>query len=314
MKLNDVYKAWYSIKKRQVKNSTLSCYNMICINIILPKFGSEEVENLSRKNIMPFLYELMDGGRSCKYCKDILIVLKMLIRFATEELDVETQNMSWRAVFPTINKEEKKELERYSESEYKKIVEYTTNNPSPKNLGILLTICTGMRIGEICALQWKDIDLQERTIHVCRTIERVYDKDVYGEGGTKIEIGTPKTASSDRYIPILDNIYQIVKRFSQVCNPEYYVCSCSDNFIEPRTFRNYYNRLILDKIGLDHKVKFHGLRHTFASTLIENNIDVKTVSTILGHSDISTTLNVYVHPSKEAKKSAVKNGLKKIFK
>lgn len=314
MKLKEVYEVWYNYKKRQVKTSSLSCYNLIYINIIYPKFGDSDIETLTKKNIMPYLYELYDNGKSKKYCMDILIVLKMLIRFASDELDIIVHDMSWRAVFPTANKEPVKKLERYNPAEYKKIVNYLLENPSPRNLGILLTLCSGMRIGEVCALQWSDIDLVAKTIHVNKTIERIYNISPTGEKFTLIEIGPPKTASSDRYIPILKNIFPMVKKFSAVCNPNYFVCSCSDKFIEPRTFRNYYNRLIKDTLKFDHLIKFHGLRHTFASTLIENNIDVKTVSTILGHSNISTTLDIYVHPSSEAKKNAVNTGLKKIFK
>lgn len=105
-----------------------------------------------------------------------------------------------------------------------------------------------------------------------------------------------------------------MKKFYAVCKPDYYVCTCSEDFIEPRTLRTYYRIFILEKVKLNHCIKFHGLRHTFASTLIENKVDVKTVSTILGHSDISTTLNVYVHPSNEAKICAVNGGLKGIFR
>lgn len=106
----------------------------------------------------------------------------------------------------------------------------------------------------------------------------------------------------------------MMKKFCAVSKPEYYVCTCSENFIEPRTYRNYYRSFILEKVKLGHVIKFHGLRHTFATVMIENKVDIKTTSVILGHSDVSTTLNVYVHPSEEAKRSAMNVGLKKLFK
>ena len=220
-------------------------------------------------------------------------------------------------IWPSKNKIAAQKLERYSPAEYKKIVDYALENPSPRNLGILLTICSGMRVGEVCALQWEDIDLTNKTIHVCKTLQRVYVPDnegVFGKARTHIEIGTPKTSNSDRYIPILKNILPMVKKFAAVCNPNYYVCTCDEHYTEPRTLRNYYKEFILEKVKLDHCIKYHGLRHTFATTLIENKIDVKTVSTILGHSDVSTTLNIYVHPSNEAKTDAVNLGLRRIFK
>ena len=316
MTLNDVYNEWCPFKRRQIKISSLSVYQLMYMKIVAPRFGDTKVESMDKKMVTSFIYELLDSGRSKKYCSDILILIKMLIRFAGDELDVKVSGTTWKSLWPTNNKAVAPKLERYSAEEYRKIVSCVMNNPSPRNLGILLAICSGMRIGEVCALQWRDVDLVNKVIHVSKTIERIYMPDNIGTDKRKtvIEIGTPKTSSSDRYIPILKDILPIVKKFSSVCNPDYYVCSCSEEFIEPRVFRSYYRRFILDKVKLDHCIKFHGLRHTFASTLIENKVDVKTVSTILGHSDISTTLDVYVHPSDEAKRGAVNGGLKGIFK
>lgn len=311
MKLTEVYKAWLPIKERQVKASTMAVYKMIFINIISPNIGNIEVEQLNKKIIIPFIYDLMEkDGQSVKYCNDILIVLKMLMHYAAEEFDIDIPDTRWKMVWPTKAKTGTSKIERYTPAEYRKIVDYAMSNPSPRNLGILLTICTGMRIGEVCALQWMDIDLDNKTIHVNKTMERIYNPD---NKTTWIEIGTPKTTSSDRNIPIMKSILPIVKKFCSVSNPDYYVCTCSDKFIEPRTFRNYYKIFILEKVKLDHCIKYHGLRHTFASTLIENKVDIKTTSVILGHSDVSTTLNIYVHPSEEAKRDAMNAGLKRIF-
>lgn len=312
MILKKVYEAWLPMKEKQVKASTLSVYKMIYINIINPKIGNIDVEQLNKKTIMPFIYDLMEkNGQSVKYCNDILIVLKMIMHYAAEEFDINIPDTRWKMVWPTKAKIGTPKIERYTPAEYKKIVDYAIDNPSPRNLGILLTICTGMRIGEVCALQWKDIDLANKMIHISKTMGRIYNPD---NKTTWIEIGNPKTISSDRYIPIMKNILPIVKRFAAVCNEDYYVCSGSEQFIEPRTLRSYYKIFILEKVKLNHCIKYHGLRHTFATTLIENKTDIKTVSTILGHSDISTTLNVYVHPSDEVKRDAMNSGLKRIFK
>lgn len=196
-------------------------------------------------------------------------------------------------------------------TEVKKITAYALENPSTKNIGILITVCSGMRIGEICALKWEDIDFGKNVIHVDGTIQRIYDPEIKK---TRLVYSLPKTVSSNRYIPISKNIVKMLKDFRKVSKPDYYVCSGSVKPIEPRTFRDYYKRFILKKVGIDHVIKFHGLRHTFASLLIESKADVKTVSTVLGHSDVSTTLNVYCHPSDESKKKAIDAGLKNVFK
>lgn len=214
MKLNDVYNKWLSVKRRQVKESTLSCYQLIYIKILAPRFGSTDVETMNKKVVTTFLYELLDSGtKSKKYCSDILIVIKMLIRYAGDELDINVPDTAWKVIWPTNNKVGVSKLERYTQEEYRKIVEYVMDNPSPRNLGILLTICTGMRIGEICALQWRDIDIVGNTIHVNKTMERIYLPGNIGTDRKKtvVEIGAPKTSSSDRHIPILKNILPIVK-------------------------------------------------------------------------------------------------------
>lgn len=312
MKLTEVYEAWLPMKQRQVKASSLANYKMAFVHVLKPKLGNIDVENLNKKTIVPFIYDWMEqDGRSVKYCIDILIVLRMLIRYGGDELELNVPDTHWKMAWPTKAKTGIEKVERYTPVEYRKIVDYAMENPSPRNLGILLTICTGMRIGEVCALQWKDIDMVQKMIHVNKSLGRVYNPD---EKTTWIEIGTPKTTSSDRYIPIARSIFSLVKKFGSVCNSEYYVCTCLESFIEPRTFRNYYKIFIKDKVKLGHCIKFHGLRHTFASTLIENNVDIKTTSSLLGHSDISTTLNIYVHPSDDAKRDAMNSGLKRIFK
>lgn len=311
MTLNEVFSLWSVAKSRQVKESSIATYKGIYDNKIRPIFGSEDISLLNKKFIQNIIFQFLDDGLSAKYCNDVLILFRMVMRYASEELDEEIPDVSWRMKFPTDSNRDKSRVERYTHEEYRKIVDYAMDNPSPKNLGILLTICTGMRIGEVCALQWKDIDLIKRVIYIRRTIERIYDSNTKH---TKIIFSSPKTSSSERYIPIMKNLISIVKKFSYVSKPEYYVISCADSFIEPRTFRNYYKSFIRDKVKLDHVIKFHGLRHTFATVMIENKVDVKTTSVILGHSDVSTTLNVYVHPSEESKRQAINFGLKKMFK
>ena len=115
-------------------------------------------------------------------------------------------------------------------------------------------------------------------------------------------------------MPIVQQILPMLKNFKKAYREDYYVCTCTEKPTEPRTLRNYYRDFILKKVGLDHCIKFHGLRHTFASTLIENKVDVETASVILGHADVTTTMNIYVHPSEDAKRDAVKLGLKNFFK
>lgn len=311
MTLNDVIGPWKKHKERQVKKTSLATYLVHWYNHIKPDLGDTLLEDLTKKHIMSWLYSKMDSGISKKGCVDILIVLKMLMRYAAEEFDVLVPDTNWKMIWPTDNMQVEKKIERYTEAESKKIAAYVKENPQPRNIAILIALCTGFRIGEICGLKWEDIDINNKLIHVKRTIERYYD---YESHTTFIVTNTPKTASSNRSVPIVQQILPMLKNFKKAYREDYYVCTCTEKPTEPRTLRNYYRDFILKKVGLDHCIKFHGLRHTFASTLIENKVDVKTASVILGHADVTTTMNIYVHPSEDAKRDAVKSGLKNFFK
>lgn len=315
MKITEAYEEWIENKKRLVKRSSLSAYALIGRNQILPYFGNMEVGNIGKKTVQAFVNKQFELGLSKHTIRDQLIVLKMIIQYVAEEYEIAVID-KWNIIYPTSNRDSSaNKIERYTPDECQKIVKTVMDNPNSKNLAILIALCTGMRIGEICALQFSDIDMDNKSFCINKTLERIYHIGYGGsKGQTEIIISEPKTKSSRREIPISKSIYPLIKKISAVARPDYFVCSMDDKPVEPRTFRNYYKSFILKKVGLRNCIKFHGLRHTFASTLIENKTDVKTVSSILGHSDVSTTLNIYVHPSDATKRDAINNALKKAFK
>ena len=157
-----------------------------------------------------------------------------------------------------------------------------------------------MRIGEICALKWEDIDFDNKLINVNKTAQRIYNPlDEFEK--SKIIITPCKTEHSQRSIPIAPDLYKMLKTLKTSDND--YVLTGTNKLIEPRTFRKYYTKMMND-CGVT-PIKFHSLRHTFASINIENGTDVKTISEILGHSDISITLQTYTHTSNKAKTKAI---------
>ena len=157
-----------------------------------------------------------------------------------------------------------------------------------KTSGILIALFTGVRIGELCGLQMKDISLSENTISVNRTVQRIYDKH---NGKSYINIGLPKTKSSIRTIPIPSLLGNIIKKY-YTDNPNHYFLTGKTKPTEPRTYRQFFERF-LKKHNLK-KVKFHEIRHTFAVRAIEiPDFDIKSLSEILGHKNVSFTLNVY---------------------
>jgi len=120
---------------------------------------------------------------------------------------------------------------------------------------------------------------------------------------TEVILDTPKTKNSIREIPMTKDLLKMVRPVKKVVNGNFYVLTNEPQPTEPRTYRNYYKRLILS-LGLP-SMKFHGLRHSFATRCIESKCDYKTVSVLLGHSNISITLNLYVHPNMEQKKRCI---------
>ena len=292
---------WQADKKQYVKRSTYSAYSLLVNNHLIPAF--EGVYDVTEEMVQSFVFTKLEQGLSQKSVKDILIVLKMILRFAVKHGFMQHREIDVK--FPT--ERERQELEVLSRSSQKQIMEYVQSHFTFMNLGIYICLCAGLRIGEVCALVWDDIDVESGVINVSKTIQRIYVIEG-GDKHTEVIIDTPKSKNSIREIPIPRDLLKMIKPFKKVVNGRFYVLTNSAQPTEPRTYRNYYKRLM---VQLDiPKMKFHGLRHSFATRCIESHCDYKTVSVLLGHSNISTTLNLYVHPNMEQKKKCVEQMFK----
>lgn len=311
MKIKEVAPLWAQEKKRQVKKSTFAAYMLTYSKRILPILGEVEVEEFDKFKAREFAYRLLEEI-STKSARDIMIVVKMIVNYAGDEIGLKIHPTTWKIAWPTDNLNTQK-IERYTPAQVKKILNYISDNPSNSSLGVLIAITTGMRIGEICALRFSDINFEKKTICVSKTLERIYNFDPTGhKGKSEVIESVPKTKSSNREVPIIPMLLKLLKGYASVSKPDYFVNSGGPRFREPRIFREHAAEIVR-KAGVSPVLKFHAFRHTFGTTMIENHIDPKTVSAILGHSDVSITLNLYVHPSEEAKASAVRKGLNKLF-
>ena len=193
--IREIALAWKADKQRYVKQSTYAAYALILENHILPTFG--KCEALSEKLVQEFVLQKLNGGLSTKTVKDILIVLKMVMKFGVKN---EWMNYcEWDIKYPTT--ETVKEIEVLTVANHKKILDFIKQNFTFRNLGIYISLTTGLRIGEICGLKWSDIDTDKGTITVNRTIERIY---IVGDEHkhTELVINTPKTKNSCREIPM----------------------------------------------------------------------------------------------------------------
>ena len=303
--IREIADAWKVEKRPYVKQSTFAAYMLILENHILPFFG--ESNELKEADVQSFVLQKLNGGISTKTVKDILILLKMIMKYGVKNEWM--QYYEWDIKYPTDTNS--KTIEVLSVANHKKILKHIQENFTFRNLGIYICLNTGLRIGEVCALKWSDIDITAGTIAIQRTIERIYIVDD-GKKHTELVTNTPKTKNSFREIPMSKELLALVKPLKKVVNDEYYVLTNEPSPTEPRTYRNYYKRL-MKELEIP-ELKFHGLRHSFATRCIESNCDYKTVSVLLGHSNISTTLNLYVHPNMEQKKKCINKMLKSLGK
>lgn len=303
--IREIAVAWKEYKRPYVKQSTMAAYVLILENHIIPCFGDSD--SLHEKEVQAFVLQKLEKGLSIKSVKDILIVLKMVMKYGVKN---EWMNYyEWDIKYPTTSAN--KELEVLSVAHHRAILNYIQSHFTFTGLGIYISLSTGLRIGEICALKWSDVNVADGIITVSRTIECIYIID--GEKKhTELVINTPKTQNSCRAIPMSKELLAMIKPLKKVVNDDFYVLTNDEHPTEPRTYRNYYNKL-MTRLGIP-KLKYHGLRHSFATRCIEAGCDYKTVSVLLGHSNISTTLNLYVHPNMEQKKRCIAKVFKSLKK
>ena len=296
---------WLQRKEQLVKESTFAAYSNIVVNHLLPKFGDMKLEQITEEVIQDYVFELLkhgrldgSGGMGERASKDIVIVLKNTLRDAMRAKLIKTTVFEIR--FPSFNSQYKVKV--LSPAEQKQLCDAIDSDLTTRSAGIFLSLHTGMRIGEVCALRWMDVDMDDRMIHINHTLQRVYKKDLSGSGKSKLLLSTPKTKTSCRSIPISKSLFAVMKELSP-SRPDMFFLSGSEKMVEVRTFRTFFEAFLL-RNGIE-KFNFHVLRHTFATRCIEAGADCKTVSELLGHATVNMTLNLYVHPRVEQKRNCV---------
>lgn len=296
---------WLTRKEVLVKEATLASYAASVENHILPDLGDLLLSEITEQRLQTQALHWLEegrcdgtGGLSERTVRGMVALVKLSLKAAAKE--GYAKPLQYEILFPP--QRETARLQVLDKEHQAILMQHVYMNLTPKNLGILFCMHTGLRIGELCALRWEDIDLENRTVTVSRTMQRIYRRDEEGQGHTKILITTPKTRNSVRIVPLASLLIPVLRRMDPG-DAAAYLLTGTQRHTEPRTYRDYYNRL-LGRLELPH-VNFHGLRHTFATRLIENGADYKTVSELLGHASVNITLNLYVHPQIEQKRKAV---------
>lgn len=290
---HEVSEIWCDAKRPIVKHSTMCAYLLTLQIHLLPRFGAMEI--ITEHDVQQFVIDKYSSGLARKTVKDMVAVLKSVVKYGSKH---GISNFGeWEIEYPTHTRN--KLLPTLSLSHQRILMRHLIEQPSPQNIGVLLALCTGMRIGEVCALKWEDVDFAQRTITVRHTIGRIYNCELKT---TERIHSSPKTKNSCREIPISQQLFHALKTVRKQSQSPYVVGTSSQSK-EPRSYRDYFSRL-LKRLNIPHLV-FHGLRHTFATRCIESQCDYKTVSVILGHSNVATTLNLYVHPNLNQKKRCI---------
>lgn len=288
---------WLMLNRSRVKESTYVKYSSMLEKHVKPRLGGCLVQALSSVIIEQFSHDLLyEEELSPKTVKDILTMLHSIIHYTSMQFSEPLPRID--IVYPKVPKTEMRVL---SKEEQTRLVKYLLDDMDECKFGVLLSLLTGMRIGEVCALQWDNVCLQERTVKIKATMQRLRNFDDNRTGRTKVVISEPKSASSARVIPLTDYAVRLCK--THWCSsPAAFVLTGEENrYIEPRTLQYKLERYTAE-CGLV-GVHFHTLRHTFATRCVEVDFEIKSLSEILGHSSPRITLERYVHSSMELKRN-----------
>lgn len=278
-------------KLQGVKTSTLSNYAYTMENL----FSVSLLKDLSENSLYEFI-ENLNCKLSRKTVIDKINLLNDILKFAYEKALIPNN-----IVLP-VPTPFRQQIHIYNEQEQQNLQVYLINNINYFHFGILLTLFTGLRIGELSAL--KKGDIEQGIITIDKSIQRIKNFNKTVPSKTLLVIDKPKTKHSIRKIPMIEGLNQFFHQLYSLLPSDSYILTGTQSYIEPRTIERRYKK-ILEKTGIQFKV-FHTLRHTFATNCIKSGMDIKTLSEILGHASIKVTLERYVHPDMEMKKQAIK--------
>lgn len=292
---------WFLAREESIKESSLVNYSFLIENHIRPEFGNVPLVDVTTEKLELFLKRKLqsgcldgNGSLSAKTVSDIRSVLKMILSYARQKnYPVSAESKIKGPRLPGSH------IRVLSKTEQRQLEQVLFEEQLPIHLGILLALYGGLRIGEVCALRWEDINFTNGTLRVNKTLQRIQNLSSDERDKTKVLITPPKTDSSNREIPLPEFFLLYLKEHRQDGNK--YLLTGTTQPSEPRCCLYQYKR-ILKKAGLE-QFTFHTLRHTFATRCVENGFDIKSLSEILGHSSVNTTLQRYVHPSFESKKA-----------
>lgn len=275
--------------QRQIKKTTKMMYESHLKNHIAPCIGNVKLKRLNEDIIQSFIDDLTD-----KYSPKTVHAIASMLRLALTEAK---RRKHITDIYSDIRlpKIRQRPAQVLTKDEQKRLEKVILDGKSRIDIGILVCLYTGIRIGELCALRWENINLNNAIIKIQSTAQRIKADD--GKTKTKINIDAPKSVASTRSIPIPTFLVEQLKIYQRESG---YILKDNGGYTDTRTVSNRFKQLLKEAEIED--VNFHCLRHTFSTRALELGFDAKTLSEILGHSSVTTTLNLYAHSLPEHKR------------
>lgn len=306
MIFREVLFLWLNSNRVKWKDQTYAKYSYLIESHLLPILGNIKIKKIECSTINHFLSDKSkngrldgNGGLSSSYLQTMHFIINAALDFSIKE---GLRGPLLGEIIKPNKKKTRKKIKILSLQEQNVLEKYLLSASLEKHIGMLLSLYMGLRIGEVCGLQWKDIDFATKTIHIKQTVERITNIERQeNEYKTALVLCDTKSVASNRVIPIPTNIFSLLE---QIRNTTGFVIRGKNyKYTDPRTYQNLFHRC-LDACNL-RSVNYHVLRHTFATRCIEAGVDTKTLSEILGHASVNVTLNTYVHSSIEHKRRQI---------
>ncbi|GHU50651.1 transposase [Clostridia bacterium] len=301
LSLKNLSLIWLETVETRVKESSHARYRHIVNKYIVPQLGGGTVSGLTEQRVTQFISALLSNGSRHSVCglspktvSDIFIVLKAILKYGVKANGIPALDLSDIMIVKPENT-----IRIFTREEFSKLNRFLQNDTDNVKLGVLICLYTGVRIGELCAMKWENINVDEGFIQITNTLQRIQAEESSG-ARTKIIITSPKSSSSLRDIPIPASLLPLLKECPENTDYAYFLTGREDSYMEPRTVQNRF-KSYLETLGIE-DANFHALRHTFATKCVELGFELKCLSEILGHSNVNITLNKYIHPSFDLKR------------
>lgn len=298
---SEVLELWLENTCLRQKGATAYKYRYMIDRHIAPELGALKLSQMTAPVVNTFLHRKLQSGRldqtgglAPSYVKTMTLLVQSALQFAIDEqLCPPLRSAIYKPA------EEKKELPILSRADQRRLEAVLYAETDRTGLGVLLSLHAGLRIGEVCALSWEDVDLQNGILHVRHTISRVRNTDPDKSAETCLIVDTPKTKASVRDVPISSKLMPALALLYDE-KAAGFVLSGTRSFLNPRTYEYRYHKL-LRACGIE-RINYHALRHTFATRCIEAGVDAKSLCEMLGHANVGITLGTYVHSSMDMKR------------